>query len=142
MDQAGLPRVSTQGPWRMTEEGRRSPRTLTQISQQRPFLTHHTLMSRTPQKQNPKHACACLGIGLRTLPSPTLSGEPGRQESRKELQSRPKSHVLVEPPLVKERSVCVLCDLSRLLTEWMSCPTHIMETNSYHSKPPPAPFKQ
>lgn len=35
-----------------------------------------------PIETEPNHAFVCLCIGLWTLPSPTLSGEPGRQEAQ------------------------------------------------------------
>lgn len=103
MEQDRLPRVSTQGSWRMTEERRISPRT--QILAEAVLGPPYADEQSSYEKQSSKHSCVCLGVGLRTLPSPTLSGEPARQESRKELQSRPKAL------LVKERSMCVLVRL-------------------------------
>lgn len=95
-------------------------------------MTHHMLVSRVLLRNRTQsmHVFECR---LKDMAKSHIVRGACQAGNREGATVQTQSHVLVKPLLVKERSVCVLV---RLLTGWMSRPTHIMETNSYYSKPP------
>lgn len=99
----------------MPEEGRISPRTLTQISAEAALHPPHADEQSSPEKQKPKHAFVFLSVGLGYCQVPHHQGswQAGKPVG---VAVQTQSHVLVELLLVKGRSAWVPV---RPLTDWM-----------------------
>lgn len=89
----------------MPEEGRISPRTLTQISAEAALHPPHADEQSSPEKQKPKHAFVFLSVGLRILPSATSSGELAGREACRSCGPDPKPRACRTPSCQREISV-------------------------------------